>query len=208
MIMMNPAPCAPCASSLSSLFCPPCPPVTEPLPGLRDPRGGGTCSDSPDDSSQSPSRTCRAALGDHLEEGSESFVEGNVHLFEAEDDACPLSGLQASTSAKFIVVVDVHSVVGSASSSTEAPLPLPSLWGSASPASSVILVMRERRLRVLSKLLILHDLLLTLDLLSLRGHVLVHEDGGEQALLEKGLGRGLLCGEQGAVHSLLVALGD
>lgn len=120
----------------------------------------------------------------------------------------PSLASKASTSAKFIVVVVVHSVVWSATSSTEAPLHLPSLWGSASPASGVTLVMRERRLRVLSKLLILHDLLLALDLLSLRGHVLVHEDGGEQALLEKGLGRGLLCGEQGAVHGLLVALGD
>ena len=92
MIRMNPAPCA------SSLFCPPCPSrprVTEPLQGLRDLRGGGTCSDSPGDSSQSPSRTCRADLGEHLEDGSGSLAEENVHLFEAEDDACPLSGLQS-----------------------------------------------------------------------------------------------------------------
>ena len=122
----------------------------------------------------------------------------------------PSLASKATTSAKFIVmaVVVVHSVVGSASSSTEAPLHLTSLWGSASPASGVTLVMRERRLRVLSKLLILHVLLLTLDLLSLRGHVLIHEDGGQQALLKEGLGSGLLCSEQGTVHGLLVALGN
>ena len=105
-------------------------------------------------------------------------------------------------------VVVVHPVVGSTPSSTKAPLTSLRLWGSASPASGVTLVMRERRLRVLRELLVLHVLLLTLDLLSLRGHILIHEDGGQQALLEEGLGRSLLCCEQGAVHSLLVALGD
>merc|ERR1719323_1245970 len=77
---MNPAPCA------SSLFCPLRPRVTEPLLGLRDPQGGGTCSDSPGDSSQSPSRTCRADPGNHLEDGSGILAEENFHLFEVEDD--------------------------------------------------------------------------------------------------------------------------
>ena len=86
----------PCASALSaSLLCPHPPRVTGPLLDLRDPRDGGTCSDSPDDSSQSPSRTCKVGHGVHLEVGFGNLVGGNFHLFEAEGDACPPSGLQS-----------------------------------------------------------------------------------------------------------------
>ena len=113
-----------------------------------------------------------------------------------------------ATSTEFIIVsvMVVNPVVRAAASSTKAPVGLTSmrLWRSASPASLV----RDRWLRVLAELLVLHVLRITLDLLRLWRHVLVHEHGWQQPLLEEGLGRGLLGGEQGAVHGLLITLGD
>ena len=96
MIRMNHVPCA---SALSASLLRPGPPVHPRVTGrlldLLDPRGGGTCTDSPDDSSRSPSRTCKVGPGVHLEVGSGNLAGGNFPLFEAEGGACPLSGLQS-----------------------------------------------------------------------------------------------------------------
>ena len=114
-----------------------------------------------------------------------------------------------ASAAEFIVVagVVVHPVVGSIASSTKTSVGLTSLR-LRRPASPASLVMRGRGLCLLAQLLILHVLRLPLDLLRLRRHVLVHEHRGQQALLEESFRRGLLGGEKGAVHGLLVALGD